>query len=101
MTICYRIVFRRKAKKAFDKLDPVLQRQIARKLAERATNPRVAADALSGMRDCYKIKLRASGLRLAYQVRDAEIVLLVLAVGRRDHEEVYRDAFAELTRTDD
>jgi mRNA interferase RelE/StbE len=53
------------------------------------------------MRDCYKIKLRSAGVRLVYQVRDGEIVLLVLAVGRREREEVYREAHAEFDRIDD
>lgn len=101
MATTFKVVFRRKAKKAFDRLDPVIQRQLARKLVERCANPRVPADALFGMRDCYKIKLRSSGVRLAYLVRDGEIVLLVLAVGRREREEVYRQAHAELTRIDD
>jgi len=94
----YKVVFRKRAKNAFDRLDPVLQRQLARKLLERSHNPRVPADALSGMRDCYKIKLRSSGLRLAYLVQDDRIVLLVLAVGKREREEVYREAHTELSR---
>lgn len=101
MATTYRVVLRRKAKKAFDRLDPMLQRQLARKLAERCVHPRVPADALSAMRDCYKIKLRSAGVRLVYQVRDGEIVLLVLAVGRREREEVYREAHAEFDRIDD
>jgi mRNA interferase RelE/StbE len=36
------------------------------------------------MADCCKIKLRGQGYRLVYQVRDNELVIVVIAVGKRD-----------------
>jgi mRNA interferase RelE/StbE len=97
----YKVIFRPRAKKRFDRLDPVIQRQIARKLEERRANPRVPGDALKKLRDCYKIKLRAKGVRLVYQVRDARLILLVLSIGSREREEAYVEAAAELARLDD
>lgn len=97
----YKVVFRASAKKRFDRLDTASQRQIAKKLAERCGNPRVQGDALSKMPDCYKIKLRAKGIRLIYQVQDARLVLLVLSVGARDGEEAYVSAAAELLKLHD
>ncbi|WP_186797395.1 type II toxin-antitoxin system RelE family toxin, partial [Escherichia coli] len=47
---------------------------------------------LHGQADRYKIKLRASGYRLVYQVIDEKVVLLVIAVGRRESSEVYQIA---------
>ena len=44
----------------------------------RTANP---SDALHGMKDCYKIKLRGAGYRLVYRVEEERIVILVLAVG--------------------
>jgi mRNA interferase RelE/StbE len=45
------------------------------------------------MRDHYKIKLRDAGYRLVYRVEDAIVtVTVVVAVGRRDRSQVYRDA---------
>lgn len=44
------------------------------------------------MADCYKIKLRSAGYRLVYQVLEHEIVVLVLAVGKRERSEVYQAA---------
>ena len=79
----------------------MIQRQIARKLDERRRNPRVAGEALSKLRDCYKIKLRAKGIRLVYQVRDERLILLVLSVGIRERQEAYLDAAAELGKLDD
>jgi mRNA interferase RelE/StbE len=37
----------------------------------------------------YKIKFRSSGYRLVYEVNDEEIVIYVVAVGKRDRGIVY------------
>jgi mRNA interferase RelE/StbE len=42
--------------------------------------------------DCYKIKLRSSGYRLVYQVIDQQVVVFVVAVDKRERDEVYRKA---------
>lgn len=47
---------------------------------------------LSGFENHYKIKLRASGYRLVYEVSDQSICVLVIAVGKRDKNEIYRQA---------
>ena len=65
---------------------------LAKKLIERLEEPRVESARLSGLRDCYKIKLRSAGYRLVYQVRDAEIVVSVVAVGKRERNAVYKAA---------
>jgi mRNA interferase RelE/StbE len=47
---------------------------------------------LSGFENHYKIKLRASGYRLVYEVNDYEIYVLVIAIGKRDKKAVYKKA---------
>ncbi|MEQ9893107.1 type II toxin-antitoxin system RelE family toxin [Pectobacterium aroidearum] len=64
----------------------------AKKLKEVLQNPHVPANRLHGMADCYKIKLRSAGYRLVYQVLEHEIVVLVLAVGKRERSEVHKAA---------
>jgi len=44
----------------------------------------------------YKIKLRGAGYRLVYQVQDDRVVVFVVAVGRREREEVYLDSMSRL-----
>ncbi len=88
----YELEFLEDALKEWKKLDPSVRNQFSRKLSERLTNPRVPSARLSGMRDCYKIKLRKLGYRLVYQVIDDQIVVLVVAVGRRERNEVYKAA---------
>ena len=47
------------------------------------------SDKLSGHADRYKIKLRSAGYRLVYQVFDAEVVVSVIAIGKRENSDVY------------
>lgn len=46
--------------------------------------PRVEANRLNSLSDCYKIKLRSSGYRLVYQVIDQEVVVFVVAIDKRE-----------------
>lgn len=88
----YKLGFHTDAKKEWDKLAPNLRELFSKKLFERRENPRIPAAKLSGAKDRYKIKLASVGYRLVYEVRDQEILILVIAVGRRDRSAVYKAA---------
>jgi len=92
----YRLVFKQQAKKEWDKLDTTVRRQFADKLKERVANPIVEGSRLRGLRNCYKIKLRSAGYRLVYQVRDTEVVVSVIAVGKRERNHVYKSAIKRI-----
>lgn len=85
----FRLQFLPEAKAEWDKLDGSIRQQFAKVLLRRLDNPRVPAAALTAMPDCYKIKLRSAGFRLVYQVIDDKLLLLTIAVGRRDKNAVY------------
>lgn len=55
-------------------------------------NPHVPSSALSGMPDCYKIKLRTAGYRLVYRVEDETVFVTVISVGKRERSQVYTNA---------
>lgn len=93
----YKLTFLKSAKKEWDKLSPPIKKQFKTKLVKRLENPCSQKDKLAGMADCYKIKLRASGYRLVYKVINDRITVQVIAVGRRDKEEVYILAHHRLT----
>lgn len=88
----YKLVFKRDAEKEWRKLDTTVRQQFKKKLIERLEAPRVESARLNGMQDCYKIKLRSAGYRLVYQVRDQEIVVSVVAVGKHERNLVYNIA---------
>ncbi|MCL6701073.1 type II toxin-antitoxin system RelE/ParE family toxin [Pseudomonas sp. T1.Ur] len=81
-----------KALKELKKLDGAVRLQLLKKLRERQGHPRIPGDALHGMKDCYKIKLRGAGYRLVYRVEDERIVILVVAIGKRERSNVYDSA---------
>lgn len=88
----YSLAFLESAKKEWDALDKSIREQFKKKLAERLELPRVEKDRLNGMKDCYKIKLRGAGFRLVYQVEDQKVRVVVVAVGKRERNKVYKTA---------
>ena len=76
--------------KEWRKLGESVRHQFKKKLLERLAQPRVEADRLRHLPDCYKIKLRNAGYRLVYQVDDRKVLVIVVVVGRRDRLTVYR-----------
>lgn len=86
----YELKFKHDALKEWRKLDGSIREMLKTKLTKRLQQPRIDSAQLREMSDCYKIKLRGSGYRLVYQVRDNELVVIVIAVGKRDKNLVYK-----------
>ena len=86
----YEVKFLPSALKEWRKLPPPLQRQFQKKLRERTEQPHVPASQLRGHPKLYKIELRSAGYRLVYRVCDEEIIVYVIAVGKRERGAVYR-----------
>lgn len=97
----YRLQFLPAAKAEWDKLDGSIRQQFTKVLLRRLDEPRVPAAALTAMPDCYKIKLRSTGFRLVYRVHDDVLVLLTIAVGKRDRNAVYDTAKVRLAFSSD
>ena len=85
----YYLDFHPKALKEWNRLDHSVKKQFHKKLQHRLSNPRVAKDKLSGYSNVYKIKLRNIGYRLAYEVKDDEIIVFVVSVGKRENNKIY------------
>ena len=88
----YKLSFHPDALAEWRKLDETVGVQFKKKLAERLQHPRVPTAQLSGHKDRYKIRLRSVGYRLVYEVRDAVLLVIVVAVGKRERNAVYRVA---------
>lgn len=85
----YRLEFKTSAQKEWQKLDGPIREQFKKKLTERLAQPHIESARLATMPDCYKIKLRAAGYRLVYQVEDTSVTVIVVAVGKREDSAVY------------
>jgi mRNA interferase RelE/StbE len=89
--MAWRIEIERAAARELDKLDPPVARRILRFLHERLSpldDPRSLGEALTGSQLGDFWKYRIGGYRVIVALRDEELVVLVLRVGRRDS--VYR-----------
>jgi len=88
----YKLKFLPTALKEWMKLDHSIKSQLKKQLKERLQNPHIRTSQLYGFENHYKIKLRASGYRLVYEVLKQEIFVLVIAVGKREKNLVYKKA---------
>ncbi|QXW43867.1 type II toxin-antitoxin system RelE family toxin [Pseudomonas amygdali] len=85
----FKLEFLPSALKEWKKLGHTVRAQLKKKLLERLGLPRIAGDALHGMPDHYKIKLRSAGYRLVYRVEEDRVVVTVVAVGKRERGAIY------------
>ena len=93
----YRLKFLPDALDEWNALDGSVKEVLKKLLKKRLAQPRVPGAELHGdLRDCYKLKLRKQGYRLAYQVEDDVLVVLVLAVAKREDMAVYRAALSRI-----
>jgi mRNA interferase RelE/StbE len=92
----YSLEFLPSAQKEWDKLGAIIRKQFGRKLSEVLADPHRPAARLSGMKNCYKVKLRDAGYRLVYRVFDDRVVVQVVAVGQRERNAVYKAAAGRL-----
>jgi mRNA interferase RelE/StbE len=74
------LVFHPEALRDWQKLSTGIREQFKNKLAERLIEPRTPASKLRGSTNRYKIKLRS------------QVLVLVVAVGKRERNAVYRQA---------
>lgn len=88
----FELEFKESALKEWRNLDNSIKELFKKRLAERIVTPRVESARLAGLPDCYKIKLRDAGYRLVYQVFDDVLLVMVIAVGKRENNLVYRKA---------
>ena len=88
----YSLDFLPSARKEWDKPGSSIRQQLIKKLRERLDRPRIPSAALHATPDHYKFKLGQAGYRLVYRVDDATIVVLVIAVGKREGGQVYEIA---------
>lgn len=74
----YKLVFQQQALKKWQKLDATIKTRFKKKLQERLIQLCVDSAKLSGLENCYKIKLRGAGYRLVYQVRIKNLLYRLL-----------------------
>jgi len=93
----YRLFFVPSAWKEWQALDGSVKTPLRKLLQKRLNTPHVPGGALHGeLAGFYKIKLNKQGVRLVYGVEDDRLVVMVMAVDRREDGAVYRSALRRI-----
>ena len=91
----YRLQFVPSAWSEWQKLDGSVKEPLRKLLKKRLDNPHVPGAALHGaLTGHYKIKLNKQGYRLVYGVQGDVLIVMVMAVDRREDSLVYQLAAA-------
>ena len=93
----YKLKFLPESLKEWHQLDGSIKTIFRKALKKRLLEPRLPGSELHcDLRDCYKIKLLKHGYRLVYLVENNELVVLVLAVDKRENSIAYQSALFRL-----
>ena len=94
----YRLQFVPSAWAEWQKLDGSVKEPLRKLLKKRLDNPHVSGGALHGaLAGYYKIKLNKQGIRLVYGVQDDILMVMVMAVDKREDSVVYQSALARIS----
>jgi mRNA interferase RelE/StbE len=97
--LVYRLKFMPEALDEWRGLDNSIRELFRKALQKRLVQPHLPGSELYGdLRCCYKIKLRKQGYRLVYTVEDDHLVVLVLAIDKREDLAAYQSALLRLSR---
>jgi mRNA interferase RelE/StbE len=90
------IRFTDEAIKDWRKLDNSIKSELMKNLQPQLENPALESARLKGvLGNCYKVRASVTGYRLVYRIVDDVLVILVIAVGKREDAEVYKSAVAK------
>jgi mRNA interferase RelE/StbE len=79
-------------------LDGSVKEPLRKLLKKRLDNPHVPGSELHGaLAGHYKIKLRKQGYRLVYGVQEDIVVVMVMAIDKREDSAVYQSAIARVS----
>ena len=95
----YRLQFVPSAWAEWQALDGSVKEPLRKLLKKRLDNPHVPGGELHGaLTGYYKIKLRKQGYRLVYGVEDDILMVMVMAVDKREDASVYESAMVRITQ---
>ena len=94
----YRLQFVPSALAEWQKLDGSVKEPLRKLLKKRLENPHVPGAALHGaLVGHYKIKLNKQGYRLVYGVQNDVLIVMVMAVDKREDSALYQSAMARVS----
>ena len=92
----FKLRFKEQALRKWHDLDQSIREQFAKKLHALKETPAYRKLKTQWHEKLLQIKLRKAGFRLVYEVWDQELVILVVAIGKRERNAVYKMAAKRL-----
>ena len=80
--MAYKVILRDEARRAFGRLDKAIQKQVQRTIDRLVENPR-PGQATQLVGDPRTWRVRSGHWRILYEIRDDELIILVLDIGHR------------------
>jgi len=95
----YRLQFVPSAWAEWQALDGSVKEPLRKLLQKRLDNPHMPGSELHGaLAGHYKIKLRKQGYRMVYGVQDDIVLVMVMAIDKREDSAVYHSAVARIAQ---
>ena len=95
----YRLQFVPSAWAEWQALDGSVKEPLRKLLQKRLDNPHMPGRELHGaLAGHYKIKLRKQGYRMVYGVQDDIVLVMVMAIDKREDSAVYQSAVARIAQ---
>lgn len=95
----YRLQFVPSAWAEWQALHGSVKEPLRKLLQKRLDNPHMPGSELHGaLAGHYKIKLRKQGYRMVYGVQDDIVLVMVMAIDKREDSAVYQSAVARITQ---
>jgi mRNA interferase RelE/StbE len=89
----YSLEFYPDALKEWNQLDGSVKNEFKKVIEKRLVNPYVESARLTGeLHNCFKIKSKKSGYRVVYTVIEQRLVVVIIAIAKRERLEVYKKA---------
>lgn len=90
------------ATKSFKTLDGSIKQLVAKQLKALETNPfkgkALGNKAGIDLTGCYKLYVYNKQIRIIYRIQNAELIIYVLEIGKRNALEVYKETFRNLDK---
>jgi len=98
----YDFKFYEEAEKDLSKLNNSIKKLFSKKLSQIIKNPEIGKDLGNknnlGLVRLKKVYFDNKRYRIVYEIKEKEILIHIIAIGKRDNMKVYKDAHARLEK---
>ena len=92
----YNIKYEAKVENDLKKIDQSLRIQIFKKIEKISINPEIWDNLTWNLVWYKKVYVNNKKIRIVYKIIDDKIEILIIVIGKRENEKVYKDAFKRI-----